>query len=265
MQAILQYLPIFLLIFCRITSFFVVAPVFSTRGVPAQFKIGIAFFISFIIFLTYGIKQQSVNIDGLYVLSILREILAGLLIGFLAYLFFTVVQTAGSFVDMQLGFGIANVIDPMTGASSPILGNFKFMVAILLFLAMNGHHFLISAVIQSYDWVPLSNELFIRFYEGNITEFLIRTFSDTFALAFQMSAPLVVAMFLTDVGLGFLARTVPQFNIFVVGVPLKILVGFLILMLIIPGFYALFQQLFAHLFDSIHQLFKIIQQSKPSA
>ncbi|MFD2613018.1 flagellar biosynthetic protein FliR [Paenibacillus gansuensis] len=251
------YFPVFLLIFCRITSFFVVAPIFSMRGLPSQVKIGLAFFVSVLILLNqYG--TVTVETDATYVLSIAREILAGLLLGFLAYLFFTVVQIAGSFIDLQMGFGIANVIDPMTGAQSPIFGNFKFMISILIFLSINGHLLLLEGLIQSYQWVPLNSTLFQQMYSGHITDFLIRTFSETFKLAFQMSAPIVVAMFLTDVALGLLARTVPQMNIFVVGVPLKILVGLLMLLLLIPGFISQFEHVFASMFEGMRSLLQLM-------
>ncbi|MBD2845273.1 flagellar type III secretion system protein FliR [Paenibacillus sp. IB182496] len=262
MELFLQAVPIFLLIFCRITSFFVVAPVFSTRGVPTMFKIGLGFFVSLLVYLVYGIHETVVP-DVQYPLFIIREILAGLLLGFVAYMFFTVVQTAGSFIDMQMGFGLANVIDPMTGTTSPLLGNFKFIIVVLLFLTMNGHHLLLLGIMRSYDWLPLSNTLFGRIYEGSVTEFLAVTFGYTFMLALQLAAPLVVAMFLTDVGLGFLARVAPQYNVFVIGIPLKILVGFLLLMLLMPGFAVLIGELFERMFGAMDDVLRLMAQ--PSA
>lgn len=187
--------------------------------------------------------------DSLYFLSIIREILVGIFLGFIAYLFFTVVQIAGSFVDIQIGFGIANVFDPLTGASSPILGNLKYMIAMLLFLSLNGHHLLLKAIMESYEWIPLSNELFTKIYNGQITEFVIKSFSTVFALSFQMAAPLIAALFLTDVGLGLLARVAPQFNILVIGAPLKMLIGFLLLILLFPAYESIFKGSFVSMFD----------------
>lgn len=250
--------PIFLLIFCRITAFFVVAPVFSTRNVPKTFKIGLCFFVSLLVFLTYGMKQTIVP-DAEYILVIIREILVGVLLGFAAYLFFTVINTAGSFIDMQMGFGMASIIDPMTGASAPLLGNFKGMIATLVFLSINGHHYLLSALLQSYDWIPLSNALFLHLKTGSISTFLVQMFAQTFMLALQMSAPLVAAMFLTDVGLGFLARTAPQYNVFVIGIPIKILIGLLMLAVLMPGLVTLYEHIFAQMFDAMQMLFSILQ------
>ncbi|QHW30053.1 flagellar type III secretion system protein FliR [Paenibacillus rhizovicinus] len=258
MELFLQGFPIFLLIFCRITAFFVVAPIFSTRNVPNTFKIGFSFFVSFLVFLTYGMKQTIVP-DAEYILAIIRESLAGALLGFTAYLFFTIINTAGSFIDMQMGFGMANIIDPMTGASAPLMGNFKGMIATLIFLSINGHHYLLSALLQSYDWIPISNTLFLHMKTGSITTFLTSMAGQTFMLALQMSAPLVVAMFLTDVGLGFLARTAPQYNVFVIGMPIKILVGFLMMAVLMPGLVTIYGHIFEQMFSAMQKLLSILQ------
>jgi len=254
---LLQALPGFLLVFCRITAFFVTAPLLSMRGVPAQFRIGIAFFMALFTFMS--LDAELMEIDAAYVLLVLREVLIGILLGFVAYMFFTVVQISGSFVDMQMGLGIANVIDPMTGAQSPLIGNFKFMLAILMFLALDGHHYLLTAIMNSYDWVPLDNAFFTRIYEGSISTFLLKTLTTMFVLAFQLTAPMIVALFLVDVGLGMLARSAPQFNVFVLGLPIKSMIGFILLLVMVPGFMYLFQQLFSQLFDAIGQILIIIQ------
>lgn len=258
MNAIVQGFPIFLLIFCRITAFFVVAPVFSSRGVPNTFKIGLGFFISFIVFLTYGMKQAIVP-DAQYVLFIMREILVGVLMGFVVYLFFSVVQTAGSIMDMQIGLAMANVVDPHTGTSQPLLGNFKYMLMIVLFLMMNGHHYLLRGLMDSYEWMPLSNELFARMMSGSISDFLTRALGNTFLLAMQVAAPLVVAMFLADAGLGLLAKTAPQYNVFVIGIPLKLIIGSFLLILLMPGLTTIFDRLFSIMFESLEQLFGIVK------
>ncbi|WP_058303945.1 flagellar biosynthetic protein FliR [Gorillibacterium timonense] len=262
MDAIVNALPSFLLIFCRITGFFVTVPVFSSRNIPARFKIGLSFFITLI---AYGsVTGVNVTIDGLFILSIARETLIGLMLGFVAYLFFTVVQIAGSFMDMQIGFSLANIIDPMSGTPSPILGNFKFMIGTMLFLAFDGHHALIKGIIKSYNWVPLDNNVFARLSDGGVSEFLVKSVSQAFGLALQMSAPIVVALFLVDIGLGILARVAPQFNIFVVGIPVKLIVGLLLLILLVSAFPNMFRELFSTLFDSMENLLRLLGGSPAS-
>src|SRR5690554_486382 len=249
MEAITQLLPSFLLIFCRITAFFAVAPIFSFRSMPNSFKVGLAVFVSLLITATMG-EQDTLIMNGEYILLIVREILIGLMLGFTAYLMFTVVQVAGSFIDIQMGFGIVNVIDPMTGAQSPIMGNFKFFIATLLFLAVNGHYYLLMSIMRSYEWVRIYNRIFIKIDDGTISTFMVDSFVQMFYLAFQMAAPMVATLFLVDVALGVLARTVPQFNVFVVGLPIKISVGFIMLFLIVPSLLYLFNDLFTTIFEA---------------
>lgn len=263
METILHSFPVFLLIFCRITSFFAVVPIFSTRGVPVQFRIGIAAILSILVYLTFGIKQQ-VPTDLSYVILVIREVMVGLLLGFIAYLMLMAVQTAGAFIDMQIGLGIAAVFDPTVGTSVSITGNFKYTVALLFFLSMNGHHYLLDAIMYSYNWVPLHNDFFVRLYGGSLADFLIKTFSQSFLLSFQMAAPIVVAAFLTDAGLGFLAKTAPQFNIFVIGIPVKLLVGLTMLFLLMPVVAGSFERLFHVMFEAMRTLLDIVG-SRPNS
>jgi flagellar biosynthetic protein FliR len=260
-ETLLQSFPVFLLIFCRITAFFVVVPVFSSQSVPTTFKIGLSFFVSMVIFSSGSMNVATVPQDLNFILLIVRESLIGLMLGFIAYLMFMAIQTAGSFIDIQIGFGIANVIDPMTGASAPVIGNFKYMIALLLFLSMNGHHYLLDAIVYSYKWVPLDNDMLFTMIDGSLSDFLVRTFVQSFMLAFQMAAPLVTALFLTDVGLAFLARTAPQYNVFVIGVPLKIIIGLSLLLILMPGLAVLFQNLFDIMFESMHNLLGLLGKS----
>jgi len=259
MEIVLSFFPNFLLVLCRMTGFFMTAPVFSVRNnVPLQFRIGIAVYTAFLAFMAAG-AEAAVPFDAAYVYYVIRETLIGILLGFVAYLFFTVVQIAGSFIDMQMGLGIANVIDPMTGMQSPIMGSFKYVIAMLLFLTWNGHHYLLIGIMDSYRTIPLDNSFFAVLAEGTPTEILTKSLAAAFTLAFQMAAPLVATMFLLDVALGMLAKTAPQFNIFVVGIPLKLIVGIAVLFLIVAGFAAVFQSLFASMFEYLNLMMRALR------
>ncbi len=259
MQVVTQFFPFFLLVCCRITSFFVVAPVFSSRGVPLQFKIGLSFFMSLLTILSLG-PHDAIAFDADYFLILLREILIGLILGFTAYIFFTAIQIAGSFIDIQMGFGIANVVDPMSGAQAPLMGNFKFMIAMLFFLSINGHHYLIRAIMDSYKWVPLDNSLYSMILQGSISAFLVESFIKVFYLAFQIAAPLITALFLVDVALGILARTAPQFNIFVVGFQIKIFSGFVLLIVMMSGLLFVFQALFKTMLENLMNILQLLNK-----
>lgn len=244
MTTLMQAFPVFLLMFCRITSFFIVAPLISSRNVPTRFKVGLATIVAILVYLSFG-TNQTAAFDGSYVLLIVREILIGLMLGYVANLILIAIQIAGAILDIQIGFGMATVFDPTTGIVTPLTGQFKYMIAMLLFLAMNGHHRLLDAIVYSYSWVPIDNRLFAEISNGNLMEFFLKAFAAAMVIAFQMAAPIVVALFLTDVGLGFLAKTAPQFNIFVIGIPIKIIVGLLLLLLLMPSLTYIFDNLFS--------------------
>src|SRR5690606_21865557 len=114
MDSLIPSLSIFLLIFMRISAFFVIMPIFSYRTLPASYKIGFAAFLAFLV--QYTVQVEPIEINALYFFLIIKEALVGLFIGFLAYMMLSAIQIAGGFIDFQMGFAIANVIDPQTGA-----------------------------------------------------------------------------------------------------------------------------------------------------
>ncbi|HWJ80391.1 MAG TPA: flagellar biosynthetic protein FliR [Niallia sp.] len=255
MDELLSNIPAFLLIVVRVTSFFVMIPILSYRTIPNTFKVGLGFFLSLIMF--WGMDVPTFTIDSAYYLLILKEALVGLLIGFSANMLFSAVQIAGGLIDFQLGFSIANVIDPQTGAQSPLTGQYLTVTAIFFLLATNGHHLLLEGIYYSYRFIPL-DQAWIHFGDGNLIEYLIKNFALMFALAFQMSIPVVGSIFLVDIGLGIVARTVPQLNIFVVGVPIKIIAGLIILFIVMGVLMGAVSELFSIILTMMRDFMNII-------
>ena len=247
-------LPGFLLILIRISSFFVTVPLFSYRNIPNRHKIGLAVFLSYLIFLTLDIPILEIN--EYYFLLILKEAIVGLIIGVVAFILLTAIQIAGGFIDFQMGFAIANVIDPQTGAQSPIMGQYFYTFAMLLLLAVNGHHLLLDGIFYSYQIIPL--EQLVALGNESLAKYIAETFNSVFIIAFQMAIPLVGILFLVDVSLGIVARTMPQLNIFVVGLPLKILVSLAVLVIAMPVFMMLIQELFETMFYTMRAMMEIV-------
>ena len=247
--------PAFLLIFVRVTSFFLMMPLFSYRTIPASHKVGLGFFLAIIMFSAIGAPE--IAIDGSYFLLIIKEALVGLLIGFIAALMMSAIQIAGGFIDFQMGFAIANVIDPQTGAQSPLMGQYLYTIALLFLLSINGHHLLIDGIFYSYNFVPI-DQVMIPFGNENIAEFIILSFNKMFIIAFQMSMPVVGTLFLVDIALGIVARTVPQLNIFVVGLPLKIGVSFLVMFAVMGVLMMVVSDLFATTLSTMRGLMELI-------
>lgn len=246
-------LPIFLLIFMRMVAFFVTLPLFSYRAIPTPFKIGFAFFLALIFYHTLDLSN--VDLEGTYFFLLIKEIIVGLLIGLVAYIIVSAVQIAGGFVDFQMGFAIANVIDPQTGAQSPITGQYFYIIALLFLLSVDGHHLLIEGIFHSYRLIPIDG--MISFQQEGIARFIIAVFNQMFLIAFQMAIPIVGCLFLVDVALGMTARTVPQVNVFVVGLPLKIFVSFTVILFFLSFYMILVRSLFANMFDVMRGLMQL--------
>ncbi len=248
---------IFLLILVRMSTFIIVAPIFSSRGIPAYIKIGLALFLSLLILPVISINR-TMSLDGNYIIYVIEEAMIGLSIGFMGQLIFTAIQVAGSFIDLQVGFALANVIDPQTGIQSPITGNFKYTFAVLLFLVLNIHHLFIGAIISSFHTLPITGEWFSKINSEPIMMLVVATFSQMFVLAFKIAAPIIITLLLTDIALGIVARTVPQLNVFVVGMPLKIFILYFIFIIIASGLIYIFKDLFGAMIASIKQFIDLM-------
>lgn len=249
----LTILPTFILVFARMLAFLITLPLFSYRTIPFPYRLGLAFFLSLLVTSHFG--EVNVELGANIIVLLIKEVTVGLLIGLIGYMVMSVVQIAGGFIDFQMGFAIANVIDPQTGAQSPLIGQYFYMIAILFLLSVDGHHVLINGMIHSYTTIPL--ESFLSFGD-NFGQFIVTTFNRLFLIAFQMALPLVGSLFLVDVALGIIARTVPQLNVFVVGLPLKITVSFSVLTFFMAMYIGLIKVLFQTLFEIMNQLMLIL-------
>ncbi|RYM07169.1 flagellar type III secretion system protein FliR [Sporolactobacillus sp. THM7-7] len=239
---LLNSFPVFLLVLVRIAGFLVTMPIFSYRTIPGRVKIGLAVALSLLVDLTL-FENQTVPLDTTYILLVMKESLVGLSMGFIAGVLAYAVQLAGSFIDLQMGFAIANTISPENGITTPLTGQLLYIMQLLFFLGVNAHHMLLSGLLDSFRLIPL-DALTVPFSGGSAAEYAARVTAQMFLIALQLSMPIVGCLFLVDLAIGLVARTVPQVNVFVVGLPLKIIVGFLIMLIAFPMFISLFRVIF---------------------
>lgn len=252
----LNQLPLFSLVFIRITSFFLTAPIFMMRDVPGPFKIGLAFFLS-VISLSFSGMPEAIPLDSQFWLLIVKEALVGICIGFAASMVLYAIQIAGIFIDMQSGFALASMFDPQTGVQTPLAGRLKYTLAILFLLSLNGHHLLIRGIFTSFEWIAV-DQWIPAISDGRVSSFLTETFGRMFETAFLIAVPIAGALFLVDVALGIVAKTVPQMNVFVIGLPLKIMVNFMMMLIVLPGFFFVLKKLFADMIESLQAIIKIM-------
>lgn len=250
---ILNGFEVFLLVFVRMTGLFVVAPIFGRRNIPAYFKIGFSFFTSLILVNTAAVQQVQYGESLLeYALLVIKEFLIGLSMGFVAYLSYNAIYIAGELIDMQIGFGMVNVMDPMSNIQVPITSNFYFITGMLVFLVINGHHMLIKALYDSFASCPPGKAVFGPGIYDNISEL----FGTVLATGFKMAAPVVATVLIIDIALGIISKMVPQMNIFVVGMPFKIIVGLIIIVITLPMFVSVLKSIYGLMDTNVYDYIK---------
>ncbi len=229
MEQLYAQLAALLLGASRAMGIFTAAPILSTRFVPFQVRVALSFLLGF--FLSPVIEVAPGRTEGVnLLLAALVELVVGLVIGFLCLLFVSVMQIAGAVVDLEMGFMLAGLFDPITGQGATVLGNLFQTTALLFFLALDGHHWLIRTFAQSYALVPAGGPV-----ELTVSGlYIARLFGELLALAIQLILPFVAVMLLTMVAFAVLNRAVAQLNIFAIGLGTKTFVGLLLLVLLLP-------------------------------
>jgi len=232
---------LFLLVFARVSAALAVFPIFGSNSIPLYTKIGAGLFLSFLIMPVVASTTLPQHLaTAVIIFNVGKEVIVGLLMGFIATLLFAGVEIAGTFAGMQMGFGIVNVIDPQTQRQVSIIGQFQILMVSMIFLIIDGHHFLLSGLYQSFEAIP---PVAARF-RSVIFDINMKMAANIFVAAVKIGAPVIVALLLTSFVLGLVARAVPQMNVFIVGLPLKIGLGLMALAFSLPFVARLFEEMF---------------------
>jgi len=244
----LPQLQLFFLIFFRVGAILMSIPVFDSKSIPLFFKIALAFATSIILFpmLRVDPVPMATSVLALAV-GVTGEILLGLIIGFSVKLIFAGIQLAGQLAGYQMGMALANVMDPSSSQQVPLLAQFNNLFGLLIFISINAHYLFIRALTHSFEMVPPLNVNF----SGSLMEHLIKMSGNIFVIGIQVGAPVIAALLITSVAFGLIARTVPQMNVLIVGMPLKIVVGLLFLGISLPYFSAFLKKIFGGLGPNI--------------
>jgi len=246
-------LQLMLFIFLRVGAIFMFLPIFNSRAIPVLFKLGFAMAVAFVLYplLAAQVRPVFVTIPEL-ALAAACELMIGILIGLAVRTLFAGFQMAGQMAGYQMGMAIANVMDPATSAQVPILATFYNLVAILIFLSINAHIFMLRAMVESFQLVPL----FGFGFDQAVMQQIIDLAGNTFVIALKIGAPVIVSLLLTSAALGLVARTIPQMNIFIVAMPLKIAIGLLFLGMSLPYMSEFLSRAFASIGQSVLLLMK---------
>lgn len=236
-------IQVFLLIFVRIVTIIPLLPIFGSANIPSQLKAGFAFILALIVFPFVSVPQHEVLAANIFsfLFLIMKEICVGLTIGFTASFLFNAILFAGRLLDTEMGFTIVEIIDPLTDVLTTVTSQFKILVFSTLFLLLNGHYFLILAIEKSFDVIPIGDAVFRT---GEISQLMTKMVNDIFILGIRFAAPVYVVLLLSSLALGIIARTVPQLNVFFVGMPIKIILGLVTLAIALPTLVIIFQDIF---------------------
>lgn len=224
---------IFLIVLVRISGMFFLSPIFGRRNIPDYFKVGFCFILAIITVNSITVPDLSPYTSlASYVFLIGKELLLGLSMGFISYVLFSAIYVAGHMIDTQIGFGMVNVFDPLTNVQIPITADFYAILATLFMLVTDSHHLLIKAVADSYAVLPPGS---VRF-GGDAVRQIVDLFYQTLVIGFKIAAPITAAILITDVALGIISKAMPQMNVFMLGMPVKLIVGMIIMLITIAAF-----------------------------
>ena len=218
----------FVLAVVRASAWLAVAPPFNTRMIPVQAKIGFA--VALAIPIAPRVAEQAPPPEVLPLIeATLLQVAAGLALGFLTQLVFAAVQAAGELIDLFAGFTIASTYDPFTNANQAVFGRFYYLLAMTLLFALNGHLLLVRGFLDSFAAMPTGLP-----DASTVGTLLIDGLGMFFLAALEIAAPVLAALFLTEVALGLLSKAAPQMNVFTLGFPVKILLSLGLVGLTLP-------------------------------
>ena len=228
----LEGAEIFGLLLVRSMSFFISGPIFAQQRVPATIKILLGMATTVALFGLVPPAPLPAHDLVSFLVCVTGETFLGILLGLAAAFPFAGIQLAGSLVGVQMGFGIVSAWDPQSESQENLIARLYGALALLLFLVLNGHHLLFRALGLSLKILPLGGVVL----GAGVMKEVVGLAGSIFVISLAVGGPLLAVLFLADAAMGFVARTVPQMNIFIVGFPVKIGIGVLGIALTLPFF-----------------------------
>jgi flagellar biosynthesis protein FliR len=213
----------FAVVLMRVTGIMLMAPFFSSQSIPSNTRIIFALVTALALAPAMPLKAipADLNLNDIAPLF-LSEVFFGVILGLAAAFVFAGIQFAGQIISFQLGFSLINLIDPQSNVEAPVFSFLQNYIALLLFLLMNGHHWFLLAINESFSLLPVGGV----HIHAPMVESLIRLSSQILIIGIRIAGPIIAVTLITDVVMGVLGRAAPQVNILIVGMPLKLLVGF---------------------------------------
>lgn len=207
----------FLLLFVRLSTLFVFLPFFNHMSISPQVKAAFAFYLTLVLFPVVPVTPEPESYAMLFA-AIFSEIIMGLIAGVILSIVFGILSYAGEQIAFVMGFSLASVIDPQSQIQSPLVSQFLLILAMVILLAFNGHHMILIWMVDALKEAPLGG--FVLSHE--IFDYVINAMGHLFVMGFSLAFPIIALSLLSDIIFGMLMKTMPQFNLLVVGFPIKI-------------------------------------------
>ncbi|HEX7640581.1 MAG TPA: flagellar biosynthetic protein FliR [Burkholderiaceae bacterium] len=228
----------------RLGATLMMTPIIDGFGIPFRVRVLLVLALSFT--LVSALPEDAMPpamATWPFITAAAGELATGALLGFGALCAFAAFSFAGNLLDQQLGFSLANVFDPMTRSQSPLLASMFGLVAIVMFFTMDAHHALLRGFAYSLQEVPLASG-----FHASSPEALVRAFGLIFSFGLLLAAPVLFCVYLVEIGLAVISRNLPQMNIFMISMPVKIVCGLLLLSIVMPRLGTLFDRIFGSIF-----------------
>jgi len=248
-ELIIAHWTVFLLVLVRILGMFSVAPFWSGEGAPGQVKVAMASAATLGVFpMVYakGLLPHAFATSFEFAFELIGQAAVGMILGFIALMFFTIFDASARFYDTQMGLGIINVLDPFNAIEASLMAQFQSFLALLIFIAVDGPSFLLIAVQKSFILVP-----HLELHSGALPRAVFSLCSRIFYVSIIFVMPILGVLFVTHVILGILSKASPQLNVMVLGFPVNIAAGFFTLILLLDYFENLVPEIFATMFTEI--------------
>jgi flagellar biosynthesis protein FliR len=246
----------FMLVFFRIVSVLWFIPLLSSRFVSTLFKAGLSLLIAFLLYGSVNITVAGDVFSNPYsfLLLTLREVFIGVTIGFVAKIVFSSINVAGDIMSLQAGFSFARFMDPFTMTQVSVLEQVKNLLAIMVFFAIDAHHIVFQAISASFTELPIGAAAL----REPLLHYVVNATARVFSLGFKIGAPIIVTLFLVELAFGMLSRMIPQVNIFIEGVPIKILITTIMLIVSIGVTVPVIANLFKGLDNDFVRVFRLM-------
>jgi flagellar biosynthetic protein FliR len=244
-------LDVFSLILVRVLAFFLFMPVVSGMNIPMAVRMTLALCFAAVLFFSNAVTTVSYyNTTIGYVMLIVTEFLTGMFMGYMVFFVFNIIYYTGQLIDYQIGLSMMSVLDPMTQIQVPIVGNLYYLAVSAMLVVTGGLNSFISAFFYSYQLVPVGTANIIG--NASVAWYAVTLLTEFILLGVKIALPVVGAILVIDVALGLMVKAVPQMNIFVVGMPMKLLAGlFLLLFVMAPTLSTIYHYIFELAYEAL--------------